>query len=261
MLWRLKSAWIILRTWVPFLFFTIGFGLVGMVAGILHWRWLASRCMHWWAKASCLALGIKVRLVKHEKADWADNLEHLTRGVIICNHASHLDILMIMAQAPLELRCYAKSSLFKLPFLGWYLTVCGHIPVFKGSQRHLNMTRGLEITQKALDEGANLLFFPEGTRSKTGEVTSFKRGAFQTAERHNLIIYPLVLVGSSELLRPGSYLIHGEVTRPCELHLLPALSPIQADKTQLPLEERVTLSLERSFEQIKSCLEERSHSR
>lgn len=245
MIKRLRNGWIYLTTWGPFAAITIFCGGLGVIASFLRIKSVAKRCLHWWAKASCWSLGLKPELSLGEGAEWAQNLHNLKQGVMIANHMSHLDIILIAGLAPFDMRILAKSSLFKVPFLGWYIKACGHIPVFRGEKRHLNQTVGRAAIKSAIESGATLFIFPEGTRSKDGQLKSFRSGAFLISEQHHLTIYPILVRGTSQLLRAGGRVIHKDPQVPCELTFLPALTPISAEGTS-DVDEQVQLSKERA---------------
>ena len=67
-------------------------------------------------------LRLKPELSAAAQATWAQNLGDLQQGVMIANHASHLDIILIAALAPFDIRILAKASLFKVPF--WLVFKC-----------------------------------------------------------------------------------------------------------------------------------------
>ncbi len=246
MIQKLKEAWIYLSTWGPFAVITIACGSLGVLSSAVGLRSVAKRCIHWWAKGSCWVLNLKPELSADSNADWAKSLGDLKQGIMIANHASHLDIILIAALAPFDIRILAKSSLFKVPFLGWYLRACGHIPVYRGAQKHLNESKGREAIKKAIQEGATLFFFPEGTRSRDGTLKPFRSGAFVVAEQYELMTYPLLVKGTSRLLRSGSRIIHHDADRPCAIHFLPTLAPLgqkaegsSPSQNALDLSERV----------------------
>ncbi|MAD60030.1 MAG: hypothetical protein CMH49_00770 [Myxococcales bacterium] len=241
MIQKLKEAWIYLSTWGPFALITMIFGSLGVLTSVLRLRSVAKRCIHWWAKASCWVLRLKPKLSLDSQVSWAYHLRELKQGVMIANHASHLDIILIAALAPFDIRILAKASLFKVPFLGWYLSSCGHIPVYRGQQKHLNESKGREAIKKALKEGATLLYFPEGTRSHNGQLKSFRSGAFVVAEQHGLTTYPLVVKGTSHLLRSGSRIIHHDAQLPCVIHFLPELAPL-GQRAQDPQQKPLSLA-------------------
>jgi 1-acyl-sn-glycerol-3-phosphate acyltransferase len=252
MLKRLHATWTYVSTWGPFALITIYCGGLGAIASVLRVKSVSRRCLHWWAKWTCRSLGLTPLITYDQGADWARDLAHLRQGVMIANHASHLDIILIAALAPLDIRILAKSSLFKVPFLGWYLRACGHIPVYRGAQRHLNKTIGQEAIKRAIAEGATLFFFPEGTRSKDGLLRPFKSGAFMVAERYQLITYPIFVSGTSLLLRSGGRVIHKDSDTPCTIKFLPELCPLIAAESEEQqevdsvIEERAQESKERA---------------
>ncbi len=67
--------------------------------------------------------------------------------------------------------------------------------------------------KQAIEQGNSLLFFPEGTRTRTGEMGDFQRGAFRMAVEYGLPIQPVVIEGIHEVLPPGVFLV-GDAGRP-----------------------------------------------
>ena len=252
MIQKLKEAWIYLSTWGPFALITMIFGSLGVLTSVLRLPSMAKYWIHGWAKSSCWVLKLKPELSVDSQASWAKNLRELKQGVMISNHASHLDIILIAALAPFDIRILAKASLFKVPFLGWYLSACGHIPVYRGQRKDLNDSKGREAIRKAIKEGATLFYFPEGTRSRNGQLKAFRSGAFAVAEQYGLTTYPLVVKGTSRLLRSGSRVIHHDAQQPCAIHFLPELASL-GQRAQDP--QQKPLSLAERIKQAKARAE------
>jgi 1-acyl-sn-glycerol-3-phosphate acyltransferase len=125
------------------------------------------------------------------------------------NHESALDPVVIMAGLPVKLRSLAKKELFSLPVLGWVMTLTRHIPVDRQ-----NPKRAIDVVNRAAKEiirrKISIFISPEGTRSKNGELGQFKKGAFRLAERFDLPIIPVTILGAGKCLptktlqlRPG----------------------------------------------------------
>ena len=116
MIARLRVIWVLLITWGPCLLITAFFGGLGALAAIFRIKIVASRCIHWWGAWCCWALRLKPQVSQSIEADWASHIGQLKQGVMIANHASHLDIIIIASLAPFDIRILAKHSLFKIPF-------------------------------------------------------------------------------------------------------------------------------------------------
>lgn len=130
-------------------------------------------------------------------------LEHLSTRpcVIIGNHQSELDVLLIGEIFPPYTSVSAKSSLKRTPFLGWFMALSGTIFIDRG-----NRADALKAFQGAAEEmkreRQNVFIFPEGTRSyATGpELGAFKKGAFHLAVQAKVDIVPVVSANYSGIL-------------------------------------------------------------
>jgi 1-acyl-sn-glycerol-3-phosphate acyltransferase len=134
-------------------------------------------------------------------------------AVYASNHLSYYDTPMLFAKLPFQFRILAKASLWKLPFIGWYLNRSGQVPIDQSSARAgvASLMRGV----KTLDSGMPLLLFPEGGRSATGELKAMVSGAAWMAIKAQMPLVPLTLIGTYELLP-----IHTYALRPRALKLV-----------------------------------------
>jgi 1-acyl-sn-glycerol-3-phosphate acyltransferase len=140
--------------------------------------------------------------------------EQLPRGsaVYAANHASSLDILVLLGHLPTDVRIIYKKSLSLVPLLGWAIAVGGHIPIDRSNP--FRARRSLERAAERIRSGTCVLVFPEGTRSPDGSVRHFKRGSFSLAIEAGVPVVPVSLVGVKALvprglwsLRPGRVLL------------------------------------------------------
>lgn len=130
------------------------------------------------------------------------NLATIGEPVIyVSNHQSQADILALFILST-RFRWLAKASLFKIPIFGWALSAVGYVPVLRTSKA--SGEKSIKLSSQHLKRGTPMLFFPEGTRSKTGELGQFKSGAFRLAKMLNIPIVPITITGCSELLPKGS---------------------------------------------------------
>jgi 1-acyl-sn-glycerol-3-phosphate acyltransferase len=128
-----------------------------------------------------------------------------TTYVIICNHMSILDILLLMCLR-YRFKWISKIENTKVPFIGWYLKMADYITVNRGDKE--SKEKMLEESYRHLAEGSSLMLFPEGTRSTDNQIGFFKRGAFQLALTSNLPILPVLIDGTASVL-PKHGLIFG----------------------------------------------------
>jgi 1-acyl-sn-glycerol-3-phosphate acyltransferase len=131
-------------------------------------------------------------------------------GILVANHQSLLDPIMMMSFEPC-LSGPAKDYLFRWPGLGAFLRLARFYPSEDAGLGLMEKMRaGVE---HAIEQGYSVLFFPEGTRSRTGEMGKFRRGAFRMAVEYGLPIQPVVIEGIHEVLPPGALLV-GSAKRP-----------------------------------------------
>jgi 1-acyl-sn-glycerol-3-phosphate acyltransferase len=121
--------------------------------------------------------------------------------VIVANHSSLADIVCVYCLGN-HFKWIAKSSLFKIPFLGWSMSLLKYIPLTRGA--HGSIRDSMELAQENLEKNISILFFPEGTRSKTGVLAPFKSGAFRLAIQTRKPILPIVISGTKGALKKGS---------------------------------------------------------
>lgn len=131
--------------------------------------------------------------------------------IIVSNHASILDIPAIIAAFPLPVRFVAKKSLAWFPFFGWFLYVARYVLIDR--HRPSSTVKGLKRAGRLLKKGISVIFFPEGTRTPTGEVQEFKGGGFFLAIQSKAPILPVTVSGTYSMLpRTGWSFWPGDIT-------------------------------------------------
>lgn len=131
-----------------------------------------------------------------------DGLENIDRSkpyVIVLNHTSGVDIIAAY-KIPLNFRWVSKREVFRLPFFGPMLLVHGDIPIERGNVAAA-MAKVIHEGKIWLGRGASVAIFPEGTRSKDGEIHRFKAGAFSLAKEAGVEILPVVMTGTAAMFR------------------------------------------------------------
>jgi 1-acyl-sn-glycerol-3-phosphate acyltransferase len=194
---------------------TAFFGSVSLVAGL--WD-RTGRQQHAVARAWARVL-LRIAL-SPVAVEGLEKLQPLRRegsrrplAVYASNHLSYYDTPMLFAKLPFQFRILAKASLWKLPFIGWYLQRSGQVPIDQSSARAgvASLMRGV----KTLEAGMPLMLFPEGGRSATGELKPMVSGAAWMAIKAQVPLVPLTLIGTYELLP-----IHTYTLRPRPLKLI-----------------------------------------
>ena len=133
--------------------------------------------------------------------DGVENIDPNKAYVMVMNHNSGVDIFAAY-KIPLNFRWVSKREVFRVPFMGPLLTIHGDIPIERGNPAEA-MAKVLNLGKLWLGRGASVAIFPEGTRSKTGEINRFKMGAFNLAKEANVEILPIVMTGTNKLFRKG----------------------------------------------------------
>jgi 1-acyl-sn-glycerol-3-phosphate acyltransferase len=105
-----------------------------------------------------------------------------------------MDTPLVFSSLPFQFRILAKQSLWKWPFIGWHLNRSGQIPVDEDG------SAGLNRAIRALKAGMPLFIFPEGGRTKDGQIQTFMRGPAYIAIRARIPLVPMALIGTYELL-------------------------------------------------------------
>ncbi len=121
-------------------------------------------------------------------------------AVIASNHLSNLDPPVVGAAMPRRTYYFAAAYLFKNPLFGFLIRKCYAFPVKRGAAD----TRALKNAIEVLEAGELLTMFPEGTRSRTGELGDFDLGAALAASRAGVPIVPCALTGTNLILPRGA---------------------------------------------------------
>lgn len=133
-----------------------------------------------------------------------EGLEHIEKDkpyVIVINHQSMVDIMMLYL-VPMTFRWVSKREVYRIPFIGRFLLLHGDITIDR-KQGSKAMRKVMEKGQMWLGRGVSVSMFPEGTRSKDGEIHRFKAGAFALAKEAGVGILPVVMDGSTTMFKPS----------------------------------------------------------
>jgi 1-acyl-sn-glycerol-3-phosphate acyltransferase len=172
---------------------------MGTIAVIMHrvlpWKGAAWAFARLSARNLARLCGVRVHV---------HGLEHLQGPgpfIFAPNHQSNFDIAALLGYLPGQNRFIAKKELFSEPVLGTVLRTMGMIPVDRD-----NPLEAIDLLNEAAAGGSSLIIFPEGTRSRDGQLLPFKKGPFIAAIHLKLPIVPVVCFGTSGIMPKGGYL-------------------------------------------------------
>ena len=169
-------------------------------------------------------------LVMKRKVEGIENLDPKGTYVMVLNHNSMVDILSIY-NLPLVFKWVSKKEVYRMPIVGRLLLAHGDIVINRASTKEamqLVHTRGKEWLAKE----ASVAIFPEGTRSKDGEIHNFKAGAFILAKDAEVPILPIVLDGTDRVFRKGFFM---NWSNRITIKILPPIS--KEDVVERPIKE------------------------
>ena len=169
-------------------------------------------------------------LVMKRRVEGIENLDPKGTYVMVLNHNSMVDILSIY-NLPLVFKWVSKKEVYRIPIVGRLLLAHGDIVINRASTKEamqLVHTRGKEWLAK----GASVAIFPEGTRSKDGEIHNFKAGAFILAKDAEVPILPIVLEGTDRVARKGFFM---NWSNRITIKILPPVS--KQDVVERPIKE------------------------
>jgi len=145
-----------------------------------------------------------------------ENIDRKKTYVIVANHQSLADII-VLYQIKTQFKWVAKESLFKLPFVGWCLSLTKHIKLERGD--FSSIKKIYHEAAQWLRADMSVLFFPEGTRSETNEMNEFQNGAFKLAIKEKKPVLPIRLTGTRDAIPKGGWQFSTKIY--CTLKVLP----------------------------------------
>jgi 1-acyl-sn-glycerol-3-phosphate acyltransferase len=127
-------------------------------------------------------------------------------AVLVANHLSLLDILVLF-RVFRHYKWVSKIENFRIPFIGWNMTLNGYIELRRGDRT--SVMQMMRECARTLADGSSIMIFPEGTRSPSGRMRSFKSGAFDIALKNGAPIQPIVLQGTADALPKKGFVLQG----------------------------------------------------
>ncbi|MGE3682612.1 MAG: lysophospholipid acyltransferase family protein [Bdellovibrionales bacterium] len=216
---------------------------------IRHRGFIDALIIRLWSLPLIRAAGIRV----HRRG--AENVNARAEGcLILFNHSSLMDIPILYAYFPRSFRFGAKIELFKIPFFGWAMRVCGVLPIDRR-----NRNRVMKVYQEAIDRvkcGESFALAPEGTRQNDPILGKFKRGPFEFAINAGMDIVPVVLAGAFEVIpRSSIWVNQGRWRRDVLMQITPAVPAREYTPEQVErLQERVRAQMSIVHDQLQAEL-------
>jgi 1-acyl-sn-glycerol-3-phosphate acyltransferase len=184
--------------------YTIFFGILVIFIGIFsRGNYLQYLCAITWAKLILLTAGVKVNIKGTE------NISSDCAYVVMANHQSHFDVISLFSRMPLQIYFLAKKELMRIPVFGWAMYLMGHVTIDRADREEA--FKSIDRAAEKVKSGTNVMVFPEGTRSETGELLPFKKGGFVLAVKGGIPILPVGIYGSNKILPKGSLKISSGV--------------------------------------------------
>jgi 1-acyl-sn-glycerol-3-phosphate acyltransferase len=194
------------RTVAAYVFCSVYTLTVGSIALILAlvFRWPSVL----FAAADFAVASALVILGLRYEVEGAEHIDPLRASVYCVNHSSNVEppvLYMVLRSLRWRRQVLYKAELHNLPVLAWGFDFVGFVPIQRGNREQ--SSRAIERASDRLRAGYSFLVFPEGTRSRTGDLLPFKKGAFILAIRAQAPLVPMAIVGARSAMKKGSFII------------------------------------------------------
>ena len=181
------------------IFWTILFGIAVILFSPFDYKKgrVLGFIVKYWAKTIFKTMNINVRVIG------LDKLDRNTDYIFAPNHASSLDIPLILGFLPFWIVPISKIELKWIPFLGWAMQAAGHVFVDRRDHEKAMLSIA-KIKNSLLKNPRSILIFPEGSRTNDGKVNQFKTGGLSIGISTKISIVPVAIEGTFESLSKHS---------------------------------------------------------
>ena len=181
------------------IFWTILFGVAVILFSPFDYKKgrILGFIVKYWAKTIFKTMNINVRVIGLDKLD--RNVDY----IFAPNHASSLDIPLILGFLPFWIVPISKIELKWVPFLGWAMQAAGHVFVDRRDHEKAMLSIA-KIKNSLLKNPRSILIFPEGSRTNDGKVNQFKTGGLSIGISTKISIVPVAIEGTFESLSKHS---------------------------------------------------------
>ncbi len=197
-----------------------------------------------WARVILFLSGIQIQVCGDENRPQNRGFIHLF------THSNYLDIPVLVCSSKKFFSFGAKSSLFKIPFFGYAMTLLKILPITRE-----NRQKAIQVynqAEKRLTHGEVFVLSPEGGRRRSDEIGEFKSGPFIFAINAKAPLVPIVLCGVDHCLKRGSIFINtNSLIRKVGVHILPAIETSDLTIDTASLKEKVRKQILKEFESMK----------
>lgn len=194
-----------MRTSLVALVVVTGFIVAGPPTILLSWLTGSSRVLFGiavpWIRFTLWVAGVRFGVVGLDRLDPAINY------LFMPNHQSNVDPPLVLVALRRNGRFMAKASLFRIPLLGQVLHAGGFVPVVREDRRQA--IESVKVAAAKLRSGLDFIVFPEGTRSRDGNLLELKKGPFFMALAGGVPVVPVAINGSQQIMPRGGWLIRG----------------------------------------------------
>jgi basic amino acid/polyamine antiporter, APA family len=240
---KIKAGIFTTWCWTGCALSTVFWATVSMLGSLISGKGsLQHYCMRRWSKDNLWLSRA------HVEIEGLENIDLSCPQIFVANHSGLHDILSLAAHLPIQFRWIAKKSLFRVPFMGWHMRRSGYIAIDKENPREA--AKSIMEAAKEIQSGVTAIAFPEGTRSRTGDLGKFHSGAFSLALRTGVPLVPITLDGSCRVIIPKTLqvnpgvIIRIKIDRPMDLS-----SYVKGEKHQLM--EDVYQIMNRNLEELR----------
>lgn len=218
-------------SFIAFFYFLVGCTILNLIGGIQFKilrlsspkaKFFFHQCLSWFTGSLVyLMANVKKKIINPTN----ENFEK--PAILISNHQSFLDILTIQMLSP-RMILLTNEWVWNSPFFGTFIKYADYLPVADGIEQNIEKLKSI------VEQGYSILIWPEGTRSPTGKMKRFHKGAFLLAKELKLDIIPIITHGTGHTMSKGDFLLkNGEIT----LKILPRIKAIKENNSDLGLED------------------------
>lgn len=233
--------------WVSFTLVYIVIFLIGLVVSVPSLPFDKHRkTMNWFFMLGGRLLPVFNPYIRRDYQG-LDRIELDQPRIFVANHQSFLD-MPFLAGLPFNMKWLSKDGMFKIPGVGTMMRLGGHVGIKRGTT---GAALALEKLKPYVRAAVPVMIFPEGTRSKTGQMSAFKNGAFLLSRETGALIQPLVIHGTHALLPPGNWVFGSSGT--IRLSVLPPFHPNHYD-TLDAFREAVYIAMKSEYDRLEASI-------